>query len=84
MPGSKTIKEHEALMGHMADRLGVDLDEVELRGAITPEDRSDMVLSCTNCTSPEDCQAWLETHAKAEDAPPYCRNSEAFKSLKND
>ncbi|MGI3184398.1 DUF6455 family protein [Nioella aestuarii] len=83
MPGRKTIEDHEKLMGRMADRLGVDLDEAELRGDLPPEQRSDMVLSCTNCTSPEECGKWLESHDKAEDAPTYCRNGELLKALRD-
>lgn len=82
MPGRKTIEEHELLMGQMADRLGVDLDEAELRGDLPPEQRSDMVLSCTNCTSPEDCSKWLASHDTAEDAPAYCRNGALLKDLR--
>lgn len=82
MPGRKTLEEHEKLMGQMADRLGVDLDEAELRGDLPPGERSDMVLSCTNCTSPEACSQWLEGHEKAEDAPAYCRNGALLKGLR--
>ena len=82
MPGRKTLEQHERLMGRMADRLGVDLDEAELRGDLPPQERSDMVLSCTNCTSPEECGKWLESHDKAECTPSYCRNGELLKALR--
>lgn len=82
MPGQKTIEEHARLMGQMADRLGADLDEAELRGALTPSERDDMVLSCTNCTSPEACKAWLASHDSAEAAPGYCRNADRIKDLR--
>jgi len=82
MPGRKTLDEHEKLMGQMADRLGVDLDEAELRGDLPPEKRDGMVLSCTNCTSPEACSKWLADHEKAEDAPAYCRNGALLKGLR--
>lgn len=83
MPGQKIIEDHARLMGRMADRLGTDLDEAELRGALTPSERDAMVLSCTNCTSPEDCRKWLDTHDSAEEAPGYCRNASKIKDLSN-
>lgn len=83
MPGRKTLEEHGRLMGQMADRLGVDLDEAELRGDLPPEQRSDMVLSCTNCTSPEDCSKWLESHDKSDVTPEYCRNGALLKDLRD-
>jgi hypothetical protein len=61
MPGSKTLNEHEELMGRMAATLGADLDEAELRGALDPDERFTMLLSCTGCTDPEGCQAWWLT-----------------------
>jgi len=82
MPGQKTIAEHTRLMGQMADRLGADLDEAELRGALTPSDRDDMVLSCTSCTSPDACRAWLDSHDHASEAPGYCRNGLKLKDLR--
>ncbi len=82
MPGKKTLQEHERLMGHMADRLGVDLDEAEMRGDLRRGDREAMVLSCTNCISPEECQAWLERRDRADASPDYCRNGEALAGLR--
>lgn len=83
MPGQKTLDDHAHLMGRMADRLGVDLDEAELRGALTPGERDAMLLSCTNCTSPEDCKGWLNSHDSAEDSPGYCRNGSKLKALRD-
>lgn len=82
MLGKKTIDAHSRLMDGMADRLGADLDEAELRGEITPEAREDMVLSCTNCTSPEACREWLASHDSADDAPGYCRNGSKLRALR--
>lgn len=81
MPGQKVLDHHAKLMGQMADRLGTDLDEAELRGDLTPSERDDMVLSCSNCTSPEECAHWLASHDSAEDAPAYCRNADKLKDL---
>lgn len=83
MPGRKTLEDHEQLMGKMADRLGVDLDEAELRGDLPPDTRHDMVLSCTACTSPGACRQWLAGHDTADDAPAYCRNGTPLKGLRD-
>lgn len=83
MPSSKQLKTHTKLVHKMADRLGADLDEAELRGDLAPGERDAMVLTCTNCTSPEACQTWLAEHDSADDAPTYCRNGEKLKSLKS-
>lgn len=81
MPGEKTLKQHEVLMDQMAQRLGADLDEAELRGDLPPEERSDMVLSCTGCSDPEGCQKWLAQNASADSAPGYCRNADRLVGL---
>lgn len=83
MVTSKRMEEHSQLMDQMADRLNADLDEAELRGDLTPDMRHAMVLSCTNCTSPEDCKKWLATHDSADAAPEFCRNGEKLKGLQD-
>lgn len=81
MPGSKTLKDHEDLMGRMAATLGADLDEAELRGTLDPEERFTMLLSCTGCSDPDGCQAWLDANEAADAAPGYCRNGDRLADL---
>jgi Family of unknown function (DUF6455) len=81
MAGKTQIEKHKKLMDQMADRLGSDLDEAELRGELAPGARNAMVLSCTNCASPEECQKWLAAHDSADQAPEFCRNGEALAAL---
>ena len=81
MLGNKTLKTHEALMNRMADTLGADLDELELRGGLPPEERSEMVNSCTACTDPTGCGHWLDETETAEHPPGYCRNGERIAEL---
>jgi hypothetical protein len=81
MQGDKTLKDHETLMGRMAQTLGADLDEAELRGELPPEERFSMLLSCTGCAEPEGCQKWLDEHPSAEAAPGYCRNADRIAEL---
>lgn len=81
MQGDKTFTKHEILMDRMARTLGADLDEAELRGDLPPEERYDMVLSCTGCSDPEGCRTWLDDHAAADAAPEYCRNAGRIEEL---
>jgi len=82
MQGKKTLEEHEILVNRMATTVGVDLDEAELRGQITPGERNDMTLSCTKCTDPGGCDQWLGENAKADSAPSYCRNADILAALR--
>lgn len=81
MPGKKQIDEHRKLMDQMADRLGSDMDEAELRGDLAPGDRDAMILSCTNCASPEECRKWLAAHDSADEPPEFCRNGGVLKEI---
>jgi hypothetical protein len=81
MQGETTLKRHEVLMGRMARTLGADLDEAELRGDLRPEERFDMLLSCTGCADAGGCAQWLDTRDSAKAAPGYCRNSARLEDL---
>ena len=81
MLGKLTRDRHEGLMTRMAETLGADLDAAELRGALPPEMREEMLLACTGCSDPTGCRHWLDTHDKAEVAPDYCRNGAVLRSL---
>ena len=81
MQGNKTRAQHAALMGRMAETLGADLDLAELRGALPPEQREDMLLACTGCANPTACAHWLARTAKADTAPGYCRNTDILRRL---
>lgn len=81
MPGNKTFETHEALMDEMARTLGADLDEAELRGALPPEERAGLLLSCTGCSDPGGCREWLSAHGHADEAPEFCRNGDHLQAL---
>jgi hypothetical protein len=81
MPGKLTRDRHEGLMTRMAETLGADLDAAELRGALPPEMREDMLQACTGCSDPTACGHWLATHDRAEAAPGYCRNGDLLARL---
>ncbi|MGR3377675.1 DUF6455 family protein [Salipiger abyssi] len=83
MPGRTDFKRHATLVDHMANTLGLDLEEQMLRGKLTFSQLDDAVLSCTGCTQPCACETWLATRAKTADAPPfYCRNTQLFDELR--
>ncbi len=69
-------------MDDMATAIGVDLEEATLRGDLPFDQISDMVLRCTGCTHPEDCQKWLAENHKADTPPSYCRNGAELKALR--
>ncbi|MEP2782357.1 MAG: DUF6455 family protein [Pseudoruegeria sp.] len=80
---NKTFRRHAALVDHMAETLGVDLEEQVFRGNIGINDIGDAVLNCTGCTQADDCDHWLaKQKGVSERTPAYCRNSEMFVALK--
>ncbi|MBO6601971.1 MULTISPECIES: DUF6455 family protein [Paracoccaceae] len=83
MPGTKTLKEHDALMTRMARLVGTDLDEAELRGDLSPEMRHDMLSRCVGCSAPQDCAHFLDTTPIAESTPDYCRNGMVLMALRD-
>lgn len=83
MPATTTLKRHAALVDRMANAVGVDLEEKLMQGMLEVDTISDAVLNCTGCSSPGDCELWLDAHAAGADAPPsICRNIEIFDRLK--
>lgn len=74
------LDKHMDLMGGMADRLGVDLDQTLQSEAMVGSYRS-AVLRCASCKEAGACQQWQAAHAKAHVTPSYCRNSQWFSAL---
>lgn len=82
MQSQDKINQHAALVDHMAQALGLDLDQFTMQGRLAPEDLSDAVLRCTGCSSPKDCQTWLNEQDTPQPSPPaYCRNQRLFEEL---
>ncbi|MCJ7875027.1 DUF6455 family protein [Phaeobacter sp. J2-8] len=82
MLSSEQIKRHAILMDRMGDARGLDMEEQVLRGKITSAELADRVLSCANCTGPQDCAHWLDTRTGVEgESPSYCRNADLFDDL---
>jgi hypothetical protein len=83
MPDDKQLDRYADLVDQMAKAQGIDLDEAEQRGNISPEEREQSVLTCLGCAQTEACERWLsENKDGAEAAPGYCRNEVLFKALR--
>ena len=84
MTTQSTLAKHAALVDDMGRALGVDLEEEMLRGALRPDTLVDAVLSCTNCTDPGKCRAWLsQQDGLSETTPSYCRNTDVLVPLRD-
>lgn len=83
MPDDKQRERHAGLVDRMAKTQGIDLDEAEQRGDISPEELEQSVLTCLGCSQTEACKHWLSVNKDgAEAAPEYCRNEVLFKALR--
>lgn len=83
MPGRTDFKRHAQLVDHMANTLGLDLEEQMLRGKLTFSQLDDAILTCTGCTQPCACEAWLASQDQVAPMPPeYCRNVPLFEELR--
>ncbi|MEL7167094.1 MAG: DUF6455 family protein [Pseudomonadota bacterium] len=76
------LKRHAMLVDRMAEARGIDLQEAVMRSGLTPDDVSDMVLTCAGCTKGADCEKWMNDAAeKVSETPSYCRNADVFARL---
>jgi hypothetical protein len=75
------LRHHAALLDDTASRLGMDLQEAAIRGALRFDEISEAVLRCTTCSEPEACAKWLKADDAVVAAPHYCRNTQLLKRL---
>lgn len=76
------LERHQRLSTDMAEKLGIDLEEVAMRGEVPPEELQNVVLRCTACSEAQACRDWLGDHPNGGALPPaYCRNKDLFKAL---
>lgn len=80
MATERHLRRHERLVHKMAAARGLDLDEAQLRGDLSPEALQGAVLACSGCHQPEVCAAHLARDAHAA-VPDYCRNQTLFAQL---
>jgi hypothetical protein len=78
------FKHHADLVDRMSAALGLDLQEEAIAGRVSLDQITDAVLSCTGCSAPGHCAAWLRDQpaASAPQTPGYCRNRRLFARLK--
>ena len=74
--------EHTKLVLSMADRQGLDLQEMILRAEFSEEDLESAVDRCVGCTKPEACTSLLNSGVQIPNLPSYCRNGDVFGALK--
>jgi len=75
MFGMKTLDRHAELTRKMAESLDLDIGKSMLDGKLSALEYRGAVVSCTQCSNPDDCETWLEAHGDGAEAPPaYCRN----------
>ncbi|WP_299726235.1 DUF6455 family protein [uncultured Tateyamaria sp.] len=79
---STRLKRHATVVDNMAAARGIDLQEIALRGDLSPADISDLVIRCSGCTQTTHCEQWLAEQVGTVSATPhYCRNAHDFDEL---
>lgn len=67
----------------MAGALGLDPDELMMRGNLSEETLDDMALRCRGCTDPDGCEIWLYSLTQTVDhSPGMCRNADLLYALR--
>ena len=86
MAQTQTLRTHAALVDRMSGAVGVDMEEMILRGRLQIDTLGDAVLACTGCSNPQACGKWLARNDAsgeiAASTPEYCRNGGLFDVLK--
>lgn len=85
MSETKTYKRHAVLVDRMANTLGIDLEEMMMRGMLDGDTLAGAVLNCSGCSNPDGCERWLDVQTGiAAEPPDMCRNVNLFDYLKQD
>ena len=83
MPDEPQRAEHLRLVLGMADRQGLDLQEMILRADMTDDQLESAVDRCVGCTQPGTCKRLLDDAGSSLTLPQYCRNGDVFDALKS-
>lgn len=83
MPDDTKRADHTRLVLGMADRQGLDLNELILRGEVSEDQFEAAVDRCLGCTQPTACKCLLDSAASRLNLPDYCRNGDTFEALKS-
>ncbi|WP_270728356.1 DUF6455 family protein [Shimia sp. Alg240-R146] len=82
MPHIPKLRRHVALMDEAAKRIGMDLQEAALCGALEVREIEQAVERCMRCPLPDTCETWrLTAENKAHGLPPFCRNKDLFNRI---
>lgn len=81
MSDRETLRRHAGLVDEMATRLGVDLQEAAIDGALRVDEISEAVLRCTGCPNPGHCESFLGENQTVTRTPEYCQNQDLLKRL---
>lgn len=69
---------HTHLVLGMADRQGLDLQEMVLRADLSEDQFEQAVDRCLGCTQPDACKCLLDSALPQINLPDYCRNGDLF------
>ncbi len=72
---------HKQMVLRMADRQGLDLEEMSLRAEMTEEQFETAVDRCVGCTQPTACKCLLDGSGPRLALPDFCRNGDFFADL---
>ncbi|MGR3636133.1 MAG: DUF6455 family protein [Shimia sp.] len=82
MPHIPKLRRHVALMDQAAKRIGIDLQDAALWGALEVREIEQAVGKCMRCPLPDTCETWhLTAGNKAHGVPPFCKNKDLFKRI---
>ncbi|WP_319825647.1 DUF6455 family protein [Thalassovita sp.] len=82
MHGHDEKTRHTELVDRMAQALGVDLQALAAEGQLDRDELDRVVVRCTACSDPDDCETWLDHQPDGLDTPPYyCCNQALFERL---
>lgn len=74
---------HTRLVLGMADRQGLDLQDLAMRAELSEDRFEHAVDRCLGCTAPDACKSLLATAGPQLDLPGYCRNGDLFDDLRS-
>lgn len=74
---------HTQLVLRMADKQGVDLQELVLRSALSEDRFEQAVASCLGCIAPGACKCLLDAAEPRLNLPDFCRNGDLFDELRS-
>ncbi|WP_439522046.1 DUF6455 family protein [Marivita sp.] len=83
MPYDSKRAEHTQMVLGMADRQGVDLQEMILRAEVSEDQFEHAVDRCMGCTQSTACKCLLDSAGPQLNLPEYCRNGDLFDALRS-